>query len=227
LLHATGLQVKRQSTREKWSKFNVGRKLFGSKLYHYDRYITNLLAELVMKKDVVVEYGCGDGIWLEHLAKLFPEKTFVGIEWNSRLAEYAKTKRTKKLENVTIYQRDATQVSVDCDFFFALGVVEHFSNATDVLKSWVEHLKPNGFALICVPNLLNSTFMMRKHKLPLEKLLGKNEVVVSRYGYSQVWSHNLFLKKVMDAGLEILLFRVVEEQPERGLLVLGFKRSDS
>jgi 2-polyprenyl-3-methyl-5-hydroxy-6-metoxy-1,4-benzoquinol methylase len=109
--------------------------------------------------------------------------------------------------------------------FFAFGVVEHFSNATEVIRKWTEHLSPNGFAVLTVPNLLNAIYTSNRVNLPLEKILYEDEVVEESYGFEQLWSHNMFIRKVIDAGLEILLFRVIDElETEKPLLIVAFKR---
>lgn len=225
-LHAIESEVHQQSNKEQWSQFNYGRTLFQPIAKDYDNYMAILLTEIVKNKKVIAEYGCGDGIWLEYLAKKFPGKQFIGLEWNNHLVKYAKEKRVKNLKNVTIHQKDITKYSVDCDFLFAFGVMEHFDNATNVLRNWVDHLTSNGFALITVPNLLYTTYVHFRHKIPLEKLQGKDEMLVEAYGFEWLWSHNTFLKKIMDAGLEVLLYRIVEEMKERGQLVVAFKRGD-
>jgi len=225
-LHLTAPKVKRQSKKSKWSNFNYARNLFEGSAKDYDVYMAALLSELVEKKYVIAEYGCGDGIWLEYLGGKYPDKKFIGLEWNERLVEYAKEHRVKNLENVTIHQADISQHCVDCDFLFALGVMEHFDNAVDVVKTWVDHLDSNGFALITVPNLLHTVYVHFRHNLPFQQVLGKDAIPVEAYGFEWLWSHNTFLRNVMDAGLEILFYRIIEESNERGQLVVAFKRSD-
>lgn len=217
--------VSRQSNVEAWSNYNVGRRLF-TLMPDYDHYIADLLSQLIRNKEFIVEYGCGDGIWLEYLAKKFPGKQFMGIEWNRRLVDYGELKRLKDFANVTVDCRDATKYAVPCDMYFAFGVVEHFQNATEVMQKWTMKLSPNGFAVITVPNLLNYIYNNRRFNLKFEDMFGKNEVVVDAYGFEQLWSHNAFLKKIMDAGLEILFFRIVEEIDERPMLVIAFKRGE-
>jgi len=224
MLHPTGLSEQRQSIQDLWSEFNLGRTLF-SQFPDYDRYIADLLCQLIRNKQTIVEYGCGDGVWLEYLAKLYPNKTFVGVEWNQTLMEYARDKRFKNLLNVKLYHEDATKFCVNCDCYFSFGVVEHFSNATDVIRAWTEYLSPNGFAVITVPNLLNTLYASERARIRVEDLLYKDEVVVEAYGFEQLWSHNTFVRKVMDAGLELLFFRIVDEIEERPLLAVAFKRS--
>jgi hypothetical protein len=104
--------------------------------------------------------------------------------------------------------------------------VEHFSNATDVIKAWTDHLSPNGFAVITVPNLLNTLYASERARIRVEDLLYKDEVVVEAYGFEQLWSHNTFVKKVMAAGLELLFFRIIDEIDEKPLLVVAFKRPE-
>ena len=225
LLRRTNLNIP-QSDRAAWSQFNVGRKLFAlPALADYDNYLVQLLSGLIAKSNVVVEYGCGDGIWLQYLAKLFPKKRFIGVEWNRRLVQYARQQRLKKLSNVTVFQKDATKFSVECNFFFAFGVIEHFENSTLVLKSWVKALSPNGFVVITVPNLLNWGRVVARHGLKLEDIKDKDIVATKAYGFEWLMSPNTFLKTLMNAGLEVVLFRWLEELPiERSLLAVAGKR---
>ena len=205
----------------------MGRSLFTTPaLIDYDNYIARLLSGLIAKSGVVAEYGCGDGIWLQYLAKMFPKKRFIGVEWNRRLVRYARLQRLKKLSNVTVFQRDATKFSVECDFFFAFGVIEHFENSTLVLKSWVKALNPNGFIVITVPNLLNWGRVVARHGLKLEDIKDKDIVATKAYGFEWLMSPNTFLKVLMNSGLEVVLFRWLEELPsERSLLGIAGKRS--
>jgi trans-aconitate methyltransferase len=215
----------KKSDREAWSTLNLGRMLFTTMPY-YDRAVADVLCQLIQhNKDTIVELGCGDGIWLEFLARLFPEKKFVGIEWNKQILSYAREKRLKGFKNVELHQKDATKFFVDCDMFYGFGFIEHFSNPVEVLRKWTEHLSPNGFAVLTVPNLLNSIYASRRFSLPLQEILYKNEVSTDVYGLTKLWSHNTFIKKIMDAGLEILHFRVIDElENEKPLLAVAFKR---
>ena len=226
LLQRTNLSMP-QSDKAAWSQFNVGRSLLTTPaLVDYDNFIARLLSGLIRKSDVVAEYGCGDGIWLQYLAKMFPKKQFIGVEWNRRLVRYARQQRLKKRSNVTVFQKDATKFSVECDFFFAFGVIEHFRDSTVVLKSWVEALKPNGFVVITVPNLLNWGRVVARHGLKLEDIKDKDLVATKAYGFEWLMSPNTFLKVLMDAGLEVVLFRWLEELPsERSLLGIARKRA--
>jgi trans-aconitate methyltransferase len=220
------MQTIKQSDREAWSTLNVGRILF-TNMPDYDRCLAEVLCQLVQhkSKQTICEYGCGDGIWLEYLAGLFPTKNFVGVEWNKQILDYAREKRLKKLKNVKLYRKDATKFAVDCDMFYGFGVVEHFSNATEVMRRWTEHLSPNGFAVLTVPNLLNSIYISRRFQLSLEEVLYKDEVATDVYGLTQLWSHNIFIQKIMDAGLEMLYFKVVDElESEKPMLAVAFKR---
>jgi len=193
----------------------------------YDHCIASLLTALSAKKQVIAEYGCGDGIWLEYLARQNARKTFIGVEWNEKLWRYAKDKRLKDYGNVELHHADATKFAVNCDMFYAFGVVEHFDESSDVMKLWTKALSPNGFAVITAPNLLNTVYNSRRFKMKIEDLLDTDEVIVDAYGFEQLWSHNRFLKKIMDAGLEILMFRILEElKTERPMLAVAFKRDN-
>jgi 2-polyprenyl-3-methyl-5-hydroxy-6-metoxy-1,4-benzoquinol methylase len=109
--------------------------------------------------------------------------------------------------------------------FYGLGFIEHFSNPVQVLKHWTEHLSPNGFAVLTVPNLLNSIYISKRFQLPLNEVIYKNEVSTDVYGLTQLWSPNVFVKKIMSAGLEMLYFKVIDElESEKPLLAVAFKR---
>jgi trans-aconitate methyltransferase len=215
----------KSSDREAWGTLNVGRMLF-TNMPGYDRAIADVLCQLINhNKETIVELGCGDGIWLEFLARLFPEKQFVGVEWNRQILSYAREKRLKGFKNVTLYQKDATKFAVNCDMFYGLGFIEHFSNPVKILRKWTDHLSPNGFAVLTVPNLLNSIYISRRFELPLEKIIYEDEVSTDVYGLTNLWSCNTFIKKIMDAGLEMLHFRVIDElESEKPMLAVAFKR---
>jgi len=225
LLRATGIKLKAQSNVEAWGQFNVGRQLFKTKgLELYDRNMARLLENIVSRANVVCEYGCGDGVWLKFLAEKFREKKFVGLEWNKNLAAYAR-KRVKKLGNVKIFRRDASKIAVRCDCFFAFGVIEHFSDTPAVLGKWVEHLTPGGFTVITVPNLLNWERAVKRHGLKLDDIKDKDLVATGTYGFELLMSPNTFLKVLINAGLEVMFFRLLEELPaEKSLLAVAGKR---
>ncbi len=72
------------------------------------------LAELVSKHDfnVALEFGCASGPNLYVLAKMFPDKEFVGIDCNRNMIEYGEARfAAEDMKNVRLYGGGIEQLS--------------------------------------------------------------------------------------------------------------------
>ena len=220
----------RKSKKELWSGFNLGRALFTvPHMVEYDMYIVRKLQRLLKGKQKAVEYGAGDGIWLEYMAKNNPHREFVGVEWNERAYNYCVEVRGLGLENLDFICADMSEPEgvVECDVCWSFGGIEHFSEPWRVLKAWVDKLSPDGLCFLTAPNLLNRRRVERRFGFSPKQYLGKDRLTTEDYGYSEIWAPNYFTKVAMDAGLEVLevgeISCLEEEKPR---YVLGLKRSD-
>ncbi len=220
----------KKSKVEMWSGFNLSRALFTvPHMVNYDMYIVRKLQSLLKGKKKAVEYGAGDGIWLEYLAKNNPDKDFVGVEWNERSYRYCVDVRGLGLENLSFIQADMSEPEgvVECDLHWSFGGIEHFSDPKKVLTAWVDALTPDGLCLLTAPNLLNRQRVERRFGFSPEEYLGKDKLTTEDYGYSEIWAPNFFTRFAMASGLELLevgeISCLEEEKPR---YIVGLKRSD-
>jgi len=223
----------KKSKVELWSGFNLSRSLFTvPHMVDYDSYIVRKLQHLLKGKQKAVEYGAGDGIWLEYLAKNNPDREFVGVEWNERAYNYCVDVRGVGLKNLSFIQADMSEPEgvIECDLCWSFGGIEHFSTPWTVLSAWVKALSPDGLCFLTAPNLLNRRRVQNRFGFSPEQYLGKDRMVTERkidYGYSEIWSPNYMTKFVMDSGLEVLevgeISCLEEEKPR---YIIGLRRAD-
>ena len=102
-----------------------------------------------------LEVGCAPGIWMEYFHKNF-HYSVDGIEYTS--SGYRATIRNLAKFKVEgkVYHQDFFEHSLGVDRYdvvFSGGFIEHFSEAEDVIKRHIDLLKPQGIAVIEIPNL--------------------------------------------------------------------------
>lgn len=219
-----------KSKKELWAGFNMGRVLFHTpKLEEYDRFLAKTFQSLIKGKKVVVEYGCGDGAWLEYLAANNPSRVFFGVEWEDTLHEYSVNVRSPGLDNLVFLQADMSEPEgiLECDVCWSLGGIEHFSEHIAVLRAWVDKMNPDGICFLTVPNLMNREWIQNRHNIPPDVYLGEDRVVTDSYGYAEMWSPNYFIKVAMEAGLEVMEVGEISILDfEKPLFLKGLKRRD-
>lgn len=213
-----------------WSGFNLGRPLFTTQgIEEYDRWMARKLQQLMKNKKTVVDYGAGDGLWSEYLARNNPTRQFVAVEWNKRLFEYAVTVRKPGLSNLEVVKADMSEPEgvFPCNFFFCFGGLEHFSEHVKVLRAWADKLTPGGQCIVTVPNLLNREWLKSRCGIDEETVRGLDRYVTKSYGYEELWTPNYLAQVVISTGLEIMELGVLEALSyDRPLYFVGLKRSD-
>jgi len=84
--------------------------------------------ELASLNDEIIDFGCGDGVLTQILIKKqgVSPKSIVGID-------YSKMARDEYFENTYVTPCRSLQCVNECDFVFALEVLEHTDNPEEVL----------------------------------------------------------------------------------------------
>lgn len=204
----------RMSKKELWSDFNLGRDLFIGRAKEYDEKLFDIMKKYLSKNTikVFVEYGSGDGIWINYLSKLYNNITFIGIEWNDTQFDYS-VKRCKNQKNIILRKRNVHDYFVKADMIFANGVIEHFTDHQFVLKQWLNLLNNNGYFLLtapCIRNVKRTLSLLSNSKLSEKELLKKDIVETSKYGLEFIWSEKYFVnlfKKINN--IEILTIDIL------------------
>ena len=193
-----------KSKKELWTPFRRP-QLFVGAVSTYDEQMAEVLNRYIrpLGVDLIIEYGCGDGCWIEYLAEKYPLKHFFGYEWNKTLINIAR-KRCGNLDNTSFVEADISlKWHEGCDLFFAFGVLEHFEMHVTVLKDLISGLNRGGVCVLNVPNLAAVEYCVKRHGLKKEDL-AKDRVVTKSYGYEELWSPKYFVSMLQKAGLKVL-----------------------
>jgi SAM-dependent methyltransferase len=99
---------------------------------------------------IVVDFGCGDGSYLDLLAREFPEKRYFGIESNQEMRAIAERKR--RHDNISFHCSLTEVDSAAADFFLMRYVVMHLDDRASVFKSIAKHASVEAAVLIIEPD---------------------------------------------------------------------------
>ena len=138
--------------------------------YDFDkRYWKNLILQKIrqdfrentkkLEFDNALEIGCGTGIDLLHFSKIFPEKSFSGIDVSSKMVEISQSKIDQaKISNCDIQQGSPEEISkiypnkkfdLIYVYFGALNTVENFKEAADKI---IECCQDEGYLVLSFVN---------------------------------------------------------------------------
>ena len=126
--------------REQYAKGGVGVK--------YWDYRDNRAFQYVDGHDVL-DIGCGEGISLEKLVALFPEKNIQGIDAEAENVEICRSHELP-IQQGSVYDLPFEDCSIDCIFF--LEVIEHLDDPEKALKDIYCVLRPGGRLVLIFPN---------------------------------------------------------------------------
>jgi 2-polyprenyl-3-methyl-5-hydroxy-6-metoxy-1,4-benzoquinol methylase len=160
------------------------------------------------KQHSIVDYGCGDGGFLETLSKHGYHTT--GIEYNPDLIiKLSNTYREIKFLTVEQFWKNTT----DKFEIIHLGdVLEHINEPVELLKRLKEKLTPNGFFFIEGPleTNFNLAYFFRKMTTALKRMINENKVRVEA-PYHVSFSNYMNQKILFEhAGLELIYFKTWE-----------------
>ena len=126
----------------------------------------------------LIEIGCADSLWLPFLAQNY-EIDGYGIDFSEIGCQLAERNLAIKRVKATIICTDffdfAKEHPMAFDFAYSMGVIEHFTDATGILKEMYRILKPGGKMLTVIPNLRGMYTPIAKIASP--KLLAKHRVI--------------------------------------------------
>jgi len=114
----------------------------------------------------ILEIGGGGSAWLIYLAREFPEKNFVSLDYSEMGCRVLKTATEKyNIMNIDIRKDDffnTANTPQDFDFVYSHGVVEHFSNLSEVLRCHSLFLSSKGVMLTIIPNMAGILGLLTK-----------------------------------------------------------------
>ena len=103
--------------------------------------------------DTIVDIGCYSGLFVHEVARRFPEKTVIGIDYfedNIRIAQLLYPEMQDCFRKMSVYGLDMADASIDC--ITLQEVLEHLEGAALAIKEVNRVLKPGGVLVVTVPN---------------------------------------------------------------------------
>jgi len=132
----------------------------------------------------ILDFGCGDGIMLFELEKIFIEYYYYGYDNDKNLIDTA-VNVSKKYSlnnkssfypyNINDYEEFPGKSKEKYDMVLLLDILEHLENPGKLLKSLLPSLKRNSYILVSVPSPnYKSVFGKKFHKSIGHKINGYN-----------------------------------------------------
>jgi hypothetical protein len=146
---------------------------------------------------IIVDFGCGDGSYLELLAREFPEKRYFGIESNQDMRTIAERKRCH--DNISFHSSLSEVDASAVDFFLLRYVVMHLEDRGRVFQSVRERASCEAAILIIEPD---------DQKLKINPPFTLLEDAVARM---QAVSKHRNLREQLDDELETIGFSLVDQ----------------
>jgi len=97
----------------------------------------------------IIDIGCGEGITLEKLVTLYPEKQITGIDSEPENIEICKSTGLP-VRYGTVFNLPFSDNTIDCALFFE--VIEHLDEPEKALVEICRVLKPSGRLILIFPN---------------------------------------------------------------------------
>ena len=156
---------------DNWSKasfpqpFNhTNQKLDNYVNLKFHEYFQDILAN---KKELsVLEIGCANSIWPIYFYQYFNAKVFgldysrVGCEKSRNLLRHYNIPGEVYCDNLF---SPSSKLLQQFDLVVSFGVVEHFENTADCLKSCAAFVKPGGLLFTLVPNMSGVVGFIQKY----------------------------------------------------------------
>lgn len=128
-------------------------------------YNSQVIEHILMKEIArsnpksILEIGCGNSTWLPYLAKMTGAQV-AGIDYSEEGCSLVQNRlNIEKIEGKIFcedfFKADPQSIG-QYDFVYSLGVVEHFSDLKQTLKTELKFVKPGGTLFTEIPNLKSS-----------------------------------------------------------------------
>lgn len=156
---------------DNWSKVDFP-KLFSDKDRSLDNYVNlelhKYFKELIgnKRKFKVLEIGCANSIWLPYFQQYFDAEVY-GLDYSEIGCEKSRALLNHYNIPGEIYCADLfappSELRKKFDLVVSFGVVEHFENTSECLKSCADFVKPCGILLTLIPNIPSIIGFIQKY----------------------------------------------------------------
>jgi len=156
-----------------WDK--VATELSGDRTF-FRYFIAILMAGIkeIKNKDIIVDIGCGQGIFLEILRKNLGIQNLLGVDISSKLLRITKS----RIPNIDLIQADAHHLPFRTNVFdliFSLDSIEHWLQPIRGISEISRIVKPHGKVVITtityVPEIVKALRIGYYSPQPVEKAI--------------------------------------------------------
>ena len=109
----------------------------------------------VVPGGTVLELGCGPGGLLARLAAAHPDRTFLGLDVEPKMIDYARSHHLRKNLAFDVADISAERPAVSADFAFSVDVLHHVPDLRAFIASVHTLLRPGATWLAIEPNLFH------------------------------------------------------------------------
>lgn len=158
------------------------------------------------KGERVLEAGCGDGLIILSLRKLFRVEGY-GVDFAASARSQSKNLMNRFGETFVFSLADIRELPYPDSYFdkvISLGVVEHMEDPMPSIRELQRVLKPGGQIILMTPNVYSMGFVDRVVK----QLFG-----LWRFGYQTEFTANRLEEMVLKAGFKSTVKEVVVRNP--------------
>ena len=197
------------------------------------KYIKRTIERL--KPKVILEFGCGTGNnVLAHLAELFPDIGFVGVDSDCASIEYAR--KNHKARNLVFELPAALEHYPRFDLIIATEVIEHVEEPDCFLRYLKEQLTKDGRLILTLPNGYGPFEMASMiegilHLTGILPVIRKVKLAVNRPRPGNTWRTdtlaisphiNFFSTREIRRLIGATGFKIVHQRPRTFLCGFGF-----
>ena len=180
---------------------------WGLEYYSYVSWIIDYVNKSNAKK--IAEVGCGDGKILWELAKINPDKQFIGYDLSKKAIAFAKA-FGYGIRNLQFHDKDFDNDKDKYDLILCVEVLEHIPDEkiAHFVENISDHLAKEGRLVISVPtkNVKLNPKHYRHYDLPLLKEHLKNfDLIDTHYIYK-----NNIINKILLSLFDQMGFKKLE-----------------
>ncbi|MCX5715155.1 MAG: methyltransferase domain-containing protein [Candidatus Omnitrophica bacterium] len=127
--------------------------IFKSWAENHKGIINEYLAK-IDRNGAFLEAGCGTGFWCFYARSHYDIQRVIGVDVAQNIIKKLSRFNSDKITFMLDDLNNSKLPDNSFDMLISLGVVEHFKESRPMLKTLQRIIKPNGYAIISVPNWL-------------------------------------------------------------------------
>jgi len=171
--------------RDQYAKGGAGR-------WYWDFRDSYVFSQILPRHTSILDVGCGEGIALEKLVKMYPDRQVLGIDLEHENIEICRS------FGLTAVYSDVTSLALPSsrfDFCMMIDILEHLTEPDKAVREIYRILKPGGRLAVVIPNDRNF-FLSRLALLMFKEAFYE-------VGHQKQWKPREVVSLLTDAGFGI------------------------